>query len=485
MEQFLSFFGEYPRSFGATIVVIIHVLGILAAIDAVFSTRSSQAAIAWAISLFLFPFGVLPLYLVFGRLRFYGYKRILKRMAKVRRSYLQERQSAAVGHKDDSASLRDQGRYALENIAGTFFTTGNRVALLTDGQQFFDSLFKRIRAAKSHIYLCFYLLRDDQIGQSLKQELIAAAARGVKVWFLYDQLGSILLSKKYVRELIAGGVEAVNFETRKGWWNLFQLNFRNHRKIVVIDSTTASVGGFNVGDEYLGRSKDLGYWRDTQIEIEGPAVRDIELVFLADWAWALQSFPNIARQKSLQACGGASVLTTATGATEEKNRCLLTFLELFSQAESRLWISTPYFVPDEALLQALNLCAMRGVDVRLIVPQRSDNILVDFAALFYLTQVAEHGVKIYRYTKGVLHGKAVLVDDKLLTVGSANLDNRSLRLNFEIMVTASDPALLAEGSAMFEKDFSNSRLLKDSELKNLPWYSRIASNVAKLLSPVL
>lgn len=457
-------------------LLLFHLVGILAALDAFLFVRSSQGVIAWALSLILFPYVALPIYLVFGRRKFQGFRRLARKMNEARCNVYNS--SRVI----DTASTHTY--QSLERTVSSKFVIGNKLKLLTDGESFFNSLLTDIRAAKECIWLCFYLVRADNIGIALKNELLLARKRGVSVWFLYDELGSLFLSKSYLQELQEAGVEIVDFGTRKGSWNYFQLNFRNHRKIVLIDRSLAYVGGFNVGDEYLGRSRRYGQWRDTQLKLEGPAVSEIEAVFLADWSWATQKTFNLT-PVTQKIVGSTEVLTVATGPIDELDRAVLFFLELINSAKERLWIASPYFVPNEAILEALNLAAMRGVEVRLLLPEKSDNILVSLAGLFFISEVSRHGVECYRYQSGFMHQKTALVDNKLAVVGTSNLDNRSLHLSFEINLVATNSNFISEIESMLETDFSNSRLILEPDLDSAPFYLRLGSGFARLFSPIL
>ncbi len=475
---------SFDLSFLTFLYIGAHVLGLLAAVDALFQTRSSQGAIAWFISLNLYPYLILPIYLVFGRPRLRGYRKLVKRMSESAKRHAASQQPDV---QDDDRTQVQQSNLlqTVETIANRKFSRGNSIELLSDGKAFFQSLLQDIRNARTHICICFYLIRNDEIGTELQQELIAAAKRGVIVWFLYDKVGSMEMKSSFVTTLQAGGVTVIDFHTRRGWNNLFQVNSRNHRKIVVVDHQIAYVGGFNVGDEYLGKSKELGYWRDTQVRIIGPEARAIELIFRNDWAWATQEKIKEPVPPVNHGTGEYGAITIATGSTDEKDECILLFLNLITGAKERLWITTPYFVPDDSIIQAINLASLRGVDVRLLVPSRTDNLLTWYASWYHLPLLSKHKAKVYRYDNGFLHQKVFLVDDIAATVGSVNLDNRSLRLSFEITTLVPGAVFADRVAKMLEEDFAKSKLLSKHYLENLPFKTRLFSNLARLLSPIL
>lgn len=275
------------------------------------------------------------------------------------------------------------------------------------------------------------------------------------------------------------------FNTRRGWWNRFQINFRNHRKIVISDGRVAYVGGLNVGDEYMGQSKRFGHWRDTHVELRGPAVAAVEFSFLQDWHWAtgaLLSLPDVPITPDPAASIPAIVIPS--GPADALETATLTLLTLINAAKSRLWISSPYFVPDETLYDALQLAALRGVDVRIMLPAVPDHLLVYLSAFSYLDSGERVGVKFFRYTSGFLHQKVWLVDDDLAAVGTANLDNRSMKLNFEITLLFADKAFVAAIAQMLEKDFAASRPAPADELKKRSLLFRFGVRLARLTSPV-
>jgi cardiolipin synthase len=480
----------------ALIVPLFHLTGLALAAHAILSARTSSGAIAWALSLVFIPyFAILP-YLVFGRSRFHGY--IEARRTGDRRidHFAKSLVSTLLPARADLCPAT--GRIGvLEQFTVLPFTRGNRGHLLVDGTATFDAIFAAIDEARHYLLIQFFIVRDDALGRELQRRLIARAKAGIKVYFLYDEIGCFWLPRKYWTTLRAHGVRAEPFNTRRGWWNPFQINFRNHRKIVVSDGREAYVGGHNVGIEYLGQAKRFGHWRDTHVELTGPAVAAVQLSFLEDWHWAtrelLELSPPISSPVSPHppsaalpvSHGGASnVLVIPSGPADDVNTAPLMFLTLISAARHRLWITSPYFVPDETVYDALQLAALRGVDVRIMLPAKPDHVLVYLSSFTYLESAENVGVKFYRYEAGFLHQKVILVDDDLAAVGTANLDNRSLRLNFELTVLFADRAFAAELSAMLEKDFAQCRraTLGDLRRRGLPF--RVAVRLARLFSPI-
>jgi cardiolipin synthase len=465
--------------------VTFEVLGVLSAVHAVMSVRTPQGTIAWAISLVTFPFLAVPAYWIFGRNKFHGYvlarQRELEQLTDVIRQVNRDASEAA---STDEERLRLH--QSIERLIRIPVTRGNDVKLLIDGRMTFDDIFAGIEAAEHYVLVQFYIVRADNIGRDLQSRLISKARQGVKVLFLYDEIGSLGLPGSYLDELRASGVEAHQFHSRKGRGNRFQLNFRNHRKTVVVDGHTAWVGGHNVGDEYLGEDPDVGSWRDTHARVCGPAVLGAQLAFAEDWRWATDSMPDFLdwRVPPPSATGIPAVIV-GTGPADEWESAAFLFTRALNMANRRAWIASPYFVPDEGTLRAIQLAALRGVDVRILIPEKADSLLVTLAAYSYFREVKSAGGNIYRYQEGFLHGKYALVDDEMCAVGTANFDNRSFRLNFEITLIAADEALGRQMEQMFEADFARSRLMRTGELEEKSAVFRLGVRLARLAAPVL
>lgn len=470
-----------------SLVLLIHITGGLAAVHAVSNTRTSQGAIAWAVALVTMPYLTLIPYLFLGQSYFAGY-------IDARRSgNRQLRELAALPDMpvDPEASLRSTEALGLgqalafNRLSGTPLISGNKVRTLINGQATFDAIFASIAAAQHYVIVQFFVVRDDRLGQRLKQALLACTARGVRAYLLYDGIGSHKLSMAYVRELRAGGVEVHKFATRR-FVNRFQLNFRNHRKIVVIDGERAYVGGHNVGNEYLGEKPPLSPWRDTHIEIDGPVVPSIQFVFVEDWFWATQRVPDVTRSTCIvPQTTNMRCQAIVSGPADEFETCSLFFVNAINTAQHRIWLTSPYFVPDEAVFGALKLAVMRGVDVRILIPVRRDHLMVFSASTVYASEAVRAGVRMFRYQPGFLHQKVVLIDDVAAAIGSPNLDNRSFRLNFELTVLTVDRAFAAEVETMLVADFAESREIGAAEFKSAPAWQRAAMRVACLFSPIL
>jgi cardiolipin synthase len=473
------------RMITAVLVTLFHVMGFASSIHAVMSTRTSQGAIAWAVTLNTFPYLAVPAYWVFGRSKFQGYV-VARRTADDHTVLIEQDAIETVAQYRVPDVDRAEAASAAEGLAGMPVLAGNRVDLLIDGDATFKSILKGIDEATEYVLVQFYIVHDDGLGRALKEHLIAKAKDGVGVYFLYDEIGSHALPNRYKQELRDAGVAIYEFNTRKGRRNRFQLNFRNHRKIVVTDGRVAWIGGHNVGDEYLGKDPKFGHWRDTHVRIEGPAVLKAQISFLEDWYWATDTLPKLSWTPHPASDGSDSrVLIIPTGPADDLETCNLMFVHAINSAKKRIWIASPYFVPEHSVIVALQLAGLRGVDVRILVPDNPDHMLVYLAAYSYFDEAGQTGVKFYRYQDGFLHEKAMLIDDEVATIGTANFDNRSFRLNFEVTAAIADPSFVTKVEHMFEDDFKRSRLMEEGEYDRKPWYFRLGVRVARLTSPIL
>lgn len=461
----------------------IHAVGVITAGHAVMKTRTSQGAIAWALALIGMPYVALPLYWVFGRDRFMGYVTARREEGQqiegIRKALARSSLQVASPSRDSMAL----GVFA--KLARMPFMSGNEARLLIDGEATFEAIFSAIREAKKYVLVQFFIIHDDRIGRELQAQLIAKAQQGVRVYLLYDEIGSHALPRGYVKRLREAGLNVRRFRSSRDFKTRFQINFRNHRKLVIVDGDRALVGGLNVGDEYLGRSRRFGPWRDTFVSIRGPSVKAAQLSFVDDFSWSRGGVPELDWSIDSGRKGAKAVLVLPTGPADPLENCRLFFVHAIESARRRIWITSPYFVPDSAILSALQLAVMRGVDVRIMLPSEVDHLAVYLAAFSYLKDTLPFGVKLYRYQGGFLHQKVLLVDDELAAVGTANLDTRSFRLQFEITLLFADRDFAGEVCRMLEADFARCRPLLMGEIEDRSFFFKVAVEVARLLAPVL
>lgn len=466
-------------------MILVEIAGILAAIHALMSVRSERGTIAWCLALVLFPFATLPFYVVFGRTKFSSYRQVLRKVLLQHEKEIAVIRDAVVAYRVDFDGDPGSAEAVLDKLSPYWFTSGNSAELLINGEATFEAHFEAIRNAKRYVLVQFYIIRADKIGQRLKSHLVDAAKRGVHVYLLYDSYGCQWLPGEYLDELREAGVETASFKTGRKFGERFEINFRNHRKMLVADGRVAMIGGHNVGDEYMGESEWAGEWRDTHVKIEGPAVIDCQLVFTGDWYWAAGALPVLSwePQPACQDC--APMLLLPSGPTQEVETFRLALQTLIASARERCWIATPYFVPDESILSALKFAALRGVDVRIMIPDRKDHWLVYLAAFSFLEEMEAAGVKMLRYQGGFLHQKALLMDNRFAAVGTANLDNRSFALNFEITAVSSGGKMVSDVERMFMTDWERCRPAPGSEYSDRNVLFRVGVRIARLFNPIL
>lgn len=464
-------------------VACVHAAGVIAAIHAVLTVRTSQGAVAWAIALVTMPYLTLIPYLFLGRSKFIGYVEARR----ARNQALQSRmgETEAIGQPAVATEAHPEFA-ALTALTGMPFVEGNHVRLLVNGLDTFHAIFEAIDRARSYVIVQFFIVKDDALGRALSQHLLARAATGVKIYFLYDRIGSHDLPRAYCNRLRAGGIEVHEFAAAKRglFVNRFQLNFRNHRKIVVIDGNEAFIGGHNVGVEYLGQKPPLAPWRDTHIAVTGPAVTNIQRAFAEDWHWSTGLVPELNRQPA-PTQGDMHCQVVPSGPADRLETSSLFFVSAINAARERVWLTTPYFVPDEAVFSALRLAVLRGVDVRILIPDRPDHYVVFQATTSYAYEAVRSGIQVMRYHHGFIHQKVVLIDDTAAAVGSANLDNRSFRLNFEIMLLTVDRGFAKAVADMLTHDFGHATALDKDEFRKIPRWRQIVMRVARLFAPIL
>nr|WP_319527063.1 cardiolipin synthase [Pseudomonas laurentiana] len=474
-----------PYFFGY-LIGLVHLLGVVAALHAVASVRTAQGAIAWALSLLFIPYLTLIPYLVFGSRTFDAY-------IKARRQANREMHLAIADLNwrpwvEEALAARNSSSYAalraLPKLGRMPCLANNKVKLLIDGKATFSAILGAIAQARNTVLVQFFIIHDDELGRRLQTLLLEKAAEGVKIYVLYDSVGSHALPSAYCQTLREGGVEVRAFSTRRGWFNRFQVNFRNHRKIVVVDGLQGFVGGHNVGDEYLGSNPRLSPWRDTHVQVSGPVLACLQESFAEDWFWAARQLPPLILPDEYPD-DGVLCQVLASGPADPQETCSLFFIEAIHSARERLWITSPYFIPDEAIFAALRLAVMRGVDVRILLPSRPDHRIVYAASSLFAFEAVRAGVRIFRYQPGFLHQKVVLVDDEVSAIGSANLDNRSFRLNFEIMLLTVDRAFADQVEAMLKQDFDHAREITAEDSRDTHRLQLLGMRIARLISPIL
>lgn len=470
-------------------------LGIILALNVVFAVtivfferRNPTATTAWLIVLFLLPPVGFALYLFFGQ----NYTR--QRMFVVKehedRRFLQaifeEQHRAIAGNHHRFATpaaeeFRDTIVLLLRNNRACL-TEGNRVDVYTRGEDKFDALFAAIREARHTVHLEYFVVNDDELGRAVVRALAAKAREGVEVRLLFDAMGSRAgggSRKAFSKLEEAGGQIGVFFPS------VYRINYRNHRKIAVIDGGIGFIGGFNIGDDYLGKGP-LGRWRDTAIRITGEAARMLQLRFFLDWNYATGEFTGLeARYFPEEETPGTTPVQIVSGGPDTRwNPIKEGYLKLINSARESVYIQTPYFIPDDSVTDALRLAALSGVDVRIMIPCRPDHPFVYWATLSFIGDLLDAGVRAYTYDGGFLHAKTIVVDGKAGSVGSANWDVRSFRLNFEANAFFYDAAVGADLMRAFEEDLALSTEITPEDYQTRSRRVRVKESVSRLFSPL-
>ncbi len=469
-QEYLTFFG--------IILVIAEIGGILFAINVVMRPRSSQGTIAWCIALIAMPVLTIPFYLLFGRTRFHGYTEAIRdketRLGRHWTEWYAGMNAVAAKPRENLEVIET----LVHRLTGLPFTRGNHVKLLRDGKATYDSMVEAISRAESYIYMQFFIVKDDVSGRRIRDALIEKARSGVRVLFLYDEIGCFKLPGSYLDRMRKEAIEVSGFRTTQGSNNRFQINFRNHRKLLVVDGRIGFVGGHNLGDEYIK-------FRDTHMRVEGPAAQQIQLSFLKDWFWATEQIPQSNTSIEPLETSDQSVSIVNTGPADAHFNCSVLFKTLVDMARHRVWISSPYFVPDDVMVRALQAAALRGADVRILLPGEADHKFVELASFTYYAGMMNNGVRLFRYQDRFMHQKVILVDDSLAGIGTVNLDNRSLYLNFEATGLVADNDFVREITEMLTEDLACCEEVARTHFDEKPLWFQVAARVARLASPLL
>jgi len=458
--------------------------GLVLAGRVIMSDRSTQGIIAWVLSLVLLPLMAVPIYLIFGRNRLGSYIR-------ARRLVIEEFERM---HPDDPEhphrSLDEADKPTplmkiLEDLAKLPLSTGNSSRFMFSGRETFDSIQEGIRDAKEYILFQFFIFRNDTEGKKFIKLLKAKALSGVRVYFLVDAIGSQNLDRAFFKDLRKAGIFTGIFSPGRSLKGRLRLNFRNHRKVVIVDGRDGWIGGHNVGIEYVGADKKFGAWRDTHVHVAGPIVNAMQLAFLEDWYWVNRCMLDLHWDVATPQKDNVHALCLATGPTDPDDPCTLAYVHMINQATHRLWIQSPYFVPSSEVIVALQLATLRGVDVRVLIPAAIDHRLVWLSSYYFSSLPQLKKVRFFRYNIGFFHSKMLLVDNDLVSVGTVNFDNRSFRINFEITLIIQEADAISTCRNQMEEDFSNSTEDPADPLALRNPVFRLAARSARLLSPIL
>ena len=458
--------------------------------------RNPAKAMAWLTILFFFP--IIGFVLYYFMAKNYTNRRKVKRkgrkiMREIRKDFLKQSEQwkqmeqSHVLHGTVKLDIQDNHRLygLLNNLPGSPISKNNITKVLTNGTETYDALMKAMEAAVDHIHLEFYTIRHDGIGRKFQQLMIKKAKAGVQVRLLFDGIGSYGLSSRFLGELHQAGVETSCFFPPLIAFVDKRLNYRNHRRIVVVDGVIGFLGGINIGDEYLGGNPTLGFWRDTHMQIQGDAVYHLQKTFLKDWSLSTGKPISDARYFPEQEVEGEeTVQIVVSGPDAHWDTILEVFFSAISTAQHRVYITTPYFIPDISISMALKTAAISGVDVRIICPSVSDSRIVHWACLSYMEELMQAGVRFFQYQKGFVHAKIMLTDHTIATVGTANMDMRSFFSNFELNAVMFDRGVMDRLEKDFLRDLKDCKELLLPEFEKRSRLHKALEVIARMLSPL-
>lgn len=463
------------------LITLYVVIALVMVISLLLNGVRPSKTLAWLLAIFTIPVGGVLLYVLFGRNRRKNKMFSLKN----RVGFINEPKSAAC-----SPQISSNKRKITSLIAKTSkcpISCYNHLELLKDGKNTFESIFRALEDAQDHIHLQYYIFEDGILADMLLGIFERKIAENVTIRLLYDGIGSYSLSKRYLDKLNKIGVETAQFLPYRFGRFLSALNYRNHRKIIVIDNKIGFTGGINISDKYLKGDPALGKWHDTHLKIEGEGVDFLNRTFITDWYLASEKKVPLSGLKIFQTPKiGTSLQIVPSGPDDDFDVMEQAYFSLINNAERYLYIVNPYIIPNHAILQALMTAALSGVDVRILMSSTTDMKLVDWCVRAYFESYLKAGIKIYLYADGFLHSKVMLCDDEIASIGTANLDNRSLQQNYEAQVFVYDADLCKRMKSDFLRDCDKSNILEDyDKYRQRPWTNKLIEGLAKLLSPLL
>ncbi len=458
----------------------------------ILENRSPSKTIAWTLVLIFLPLIGIWFYIFFGR--------NLRRNKMFSRKSLADTKHIHSFSQDSFLQLPDERALVaaraqnkqnimtlLFNNSKALLTEKNQVRILHDGKETFDAILNALKAATHHIHLEYYIIEDDKIGNAIREMLIQKAQEGVEVRLIYDSVGSWQLSQAYIDSLKAGGVEVCSFMPVRFPRFASRVNYRNHRKIIVVDGKMAFVGGLNIGDRYIEGEPGLGVWRDTHLQLSGESASCLQTVFFTDWHFASKELlePSLVYFPVHNLPESTLVQIVTSGPDSDWASIMQAYFAAITTASEYVYISTPYFIPNESISTALKTAAMSGIDVRIMLPGKSDSRILLRASYSYIEEFLEAGVRFYLYQKGFNHGKLMMVDGVFASVGTANLDIRSFDQNFEVNALIYDADIASELERAFREDVQHSQELYLETFHRRPRSAKRKESLARLLSPLL
>ncbi|HBV88713.1 cardiolipin synthase [Desulfosporosinus sp.] len=451
--------------------------------------RPPEKTVVWLFMLALLPVLGLILYILFGR-KTQGPLFFSKHNKDnpLKRWINQQQRDIKNGQMISDPDTNSDSKLINLHLNSGFapMTVHNQVEVLMNGGEKFRALFNALEGASHHIHLSYYIFKDDEIGEDVLKILTRKVTEGVKVRVLLDGMGSLSISGSFMKRMRKAGIQAEWFFPIRFPYISSKLNLRYHRKLVVVDGRVGFIGGLNIGDEYLSRDSKLGFWRDTHIKIEGEAVHTLQSIFLNDWYYVTgKEYSGASYFPQMTISHKLPLQILASGPDSNWPSVLQSFFSSITMAKQSIYIETPYFIPDESLIMALKTAALSGLDVRLLVQGIPEHKLTYLAMNSYFEELLQAGVKIFKYMKGTLHAKILLIDNHIASVGSANMDLRSFFLDFEINAFIFDQSLTGQLIQNFKSDMEESKEVKLEEFQNRSAITRFKESCARLFSPLL
>ncbi len=467
------------------VIIAYYIFISLVTVSIILDNKKPEKVYAYIFLIFLFPVVGVLLYFLFGV--HYQKKRLYTRYRNYKNNFLQDLTLNKMIEPKVVTSIKNNIKLPrlLYNLDHAVFTINNEVKLLFNGEEKFPQLINELKNARKKIYMEYYIFNSDEIGSKIMDILIEKANEGVDVKLIYDDVGSSV-SNKALRRLRKNHVKVHVYMPVFFSKVAHKANYRNHRKITIIDDVTAFMGGINVADNYINPNKKNLFWRDTHIRLKGEAVYDLQLIFISDWFFVCGEKlkpSKITDLTRIQTQIPTAVLASDFGTSDEI--ILKAFIGIISMAKKEICISTPYFIPTESILSILKVVAKSGVEIKILLPEKPDLKTAYYASYSFLIDMLKTGIKIYFYTKGMMHAKSMTVDDDICTIGSANMDYRSFSLNAEVNTFIIDETVTRNLKNKFKEDLNDAYEVSLNDLLNWPWYKKAAGSFARLIAPIL
>lgn len=459
------------------VLVLYSILAIAIVISLLLKGVRPTKSLAWLLAVFTIPVGGMFLYFMLGRNR-------RKRQLFESRNLISRYRKRGVPEEEPASEL-PRVRTIIKTMTGFRPVSGNDVRLLRDGKETFDSIFSAMESARDYIHLQYYIFEEGELADRLLELFTAKRSEGVIIRLIYDSIGSLSLGKRYLRKLSAIGVMAHPFLPLRYGRYVSSLNYRNHRKIIIVDGKVGFTGGINISDKYLKGDPQLGKWHDMHIKLEGSVVFDLNAVFLGDWNVVSGELVEQIRIPDSGMEGKTNVQVLPDAPDDPFPTVEHLFLSLINSCRHKLYITNPYIIPSLPIQRALENAALSGVDVRLLLSEKADNVLVNWCVQSYFEALLAAGIRIFLYPEGFLHSKIIVADNEVATIGTANLDERSFQQNYEVNVVVYDREIAMELTEEFLADSSKSREVDRLEFGNRHWAVRLKQGAARMLSPLL